>query len=72
MNRTIEKVYVTNDRLQEMTDTIKKKVRNYNPMTGEADGFVYTNDGVNGYIVQSTNIVLHRADGSLKMWYTDV
>ena len=69
MARKIEKVKVTCDKLNEMADTIRRSVREYNPESGQADGHVYTNDGVNGYIIQSNNIVLHRSDGSLKMWH---
>lgn len=67
--RKIEKVKVTMDELNRMIETIKAKVRCFNPETGKPDRYHYTNDGVNGYIVQSNNVVLHRADGSLKCWY---
>lgn len=66
----IERIEVSRRTLEEMRKTITEVVPNYNPMTGEADGHVFTIDGVNGYIIQSDNIVLHKADGSMKCWYT--
>lgn len=67
--RRIEKVQVTRDELKRMTEVIKTKVRSFNPESGQGNGYTYTNDGVNGYIIQSNNIVLHKADGSLKCWF---
>lgn len=69
MSRQIEKVKVSPQELIEMTALIRATVRSYNPETGQADDYHYSNDGVTGYIVQSNNIVLHRADGSLKCWH---
>ena len=69
MARQIEKVKVSAQELGKMASVIKATVNCFNPETGQEDAYHYTNDGVNGYIVQSNNIVLHRADGSLKMWH---
>lgn len=68
--RKIERVQVSREILEEIRDVITGVIPNYNPETGEADGHTFTIDGVKGFIVQSNNIVFHRADGSLKCWYT--
>lgn len=68
--RKIEKIAVPRDVLEDMKTKIKAVMRDYNPETGKPNGYVFTNDGVNGYIIQSNNIVLHKADGTLKCWHT--
>lgn len=68
--RKIEKISVSRDVLEGMKSRIKATAKDYNPETRQPNGYVFTNDGVNGYIIQSNNIVLHKADGSLKCWYS--
>lgn len=46
MTRQIEKVKVTCEKLREMADTIRRSVRAYNPESGQANGYVYTNGDI--------------------------
>ena len=62
--RQIERIQVSKESLANIIELIKETVK-----PKSAGGYEYTNDGITGFIVQSNNVVMHKADGSLKCWY---
>lgn len=62
--RQIERIKVSKESLADIIELIKETVK---PI--REGGYEYSNDGITGFIVQSNNVVMHKADGSLKCWY---
>lgn len=62
--RQIERIQVSKESLADIIELIKETVK---PI--REGGYEYSNDGITGFIVQSNNVVMHKADGSLKCWY---
>jgi len=62
--RQIERIQVSKESLADIIELIEATVK---PI--REGGYEYSNDGITGFIVQSNNVVMHKADGSLKCWY---